>query len=117
MGAGLLMWGLATLGVGSEIAALHVLSIGGIAGMTLAVMSRAALGHSGRPLIAPKALAIAYGLVPVTAFLRYSAEMWPRSYDLNILLSGLLWIVIFMLYSASLYPVFTGPKLASPEAE
>ncbi len=116
-GAGLLMWGLAALGAGSEIAALHVLSIGGIAGMTLAVMSRAALGHSRRPLIAPKALAIAYGLVPVTAFLRYSAEMWPQTYDANILLSGLMWIAVFLLYSVSLYSVFTGPKLATPSAE
>jgi uncharacterized protein involved in response to NO len=46
-------WGLAQLGLTSEIAALHLLGIGGVGGMTLAVMSRASLGHTGRALVAP----------------------------------------------------------------
>ena len=39
----------------SEIAALHILGIGAVGGMTLAVMSRAILGHSGRPLVVDRA--------------------------------------------------------------
>lgn len=47
---GLAVWGLALLGLGSRWEALHILGIGAIGGMTLAVMSRAsrwaiAAGH------------------------------------------------------------------------
>ena len=76
-GLGLLLTGLALLGWGSEVAALHVTAIGGVAGMTLAVMSRATLGHSGRPLIAPVPLALAYALLPLTRW-RQMGGVGPR---------------------------------------
>ncbi|HRY06063.1 MAG TPA: NnrS family protein, partial [Hyphomicrobiaceae bacterium] len=37
----------------SEVSALHALSTGAVGTMVLAVMSRASLGHTGRPLVAP----------------------------------------------------------------
>ena len=76
---GLLAWGLALLGPGSEIGALHILGVGAIGGMTLAVMSRASIGHSGRPLRAPATVALAYGLIPLATLLRWAASAWPGS--------------------------------------
>ncbi|MCB1328035.1 MAG: NnrS family protein, partial [Maritimibacter sp.] len=48
VGGGLVLTGLVPFTGLSEVAALHLLAIGGVAGMTLAVMSRATLGHTGR---------------------------------------------------------------------
>ncbi|MDZ4134545.1 MAG: NnrS family protein [Paracoccaceae bacterium] len=111
LGLGLVLTGLARLGVGSEIAALHLLAIGGVAGMTLAVMTRAALGHSGRPLVAPRMVAISYILLPLAAGLRWLASAFPAAwYGPGTFAAGGLWMLAFVLYLAALWPAFWGPK-------
>ncbi|WP_101068471.1 NnrS family protein [Roseovarius salinarum] len=116
LGAGLVLWGLSAFGLGSEVAALHVLGIGAVGGMTLAVMSRAILGHTGRALVAPGAVAVAYGLVAAAAGVRWVAsEVAGSFYFPGMLLSGGLWIGAFTLYLAALWPAFAGPRV--PRAE
>lgn len=109
--AGLIALGFAQFGVGSEVAALHLLAIGGIGGMTVSVMSRAAIGHSGRSLQAPGSVVIAYALIPVAALVRYAGSAFPDIYIPAILISGGLWIVLFTLYTVALWPVFWGERM------
>lgn len=109
-GLGLIALGAAFLGLGSEVGALHLLGIGGVAGMTISVMSRAAIGHSGRPLIAPAPVALAYALVPVAAAVRYAATVLPELYETAILVSGGLWLLAFCLYVVGLWRVFFGER-------
>lgn len=114
---GLLAWGLALLGLGSEIGALHILGVGAIGGMTLAVMSRASIGHSGRPLRAPATVALAYGLVPLATLLRWAASAWPGSFHAaGTLGAGALWILAFVLYLLALWPVWTSPRPVKGDA-
>jgi uncharacterized protein involved in response to NO len=108
---GYAMTGLALLGIGPEIGALHVTAIAGIGGMTLAVMSRATLGHTGRPLIAPRAVVWAYALLPVATVLRWIAAVAPDLYLPAVLGSALAWCVAFGLYVAALWPAFWQPRL------
>lgn len=116
LGAGLILWGLSLWGVGSEVAALHVLGIGAVGGMTLAVMSRAVLGHTGRALVAPGAVALAYGLVALAAALRWLASaLSGEVYFPAMLLTGGLWILAFTLYLAALWPAFWGTPLSQEE--
>lgn len=108
---GLVAWGLALLGYGSEAGALHILGIGAIGGMTLAVMSRAAMGHSGRELVAPGPVALAYVLMPLAVALRWAASTWiAEFYYPGVLASGLIWCLAFSLYLVALWPVFFGPR-------
>lgn len=109
-GLGLILLGLADLGQGSEVAALHVLGIGGVGGMTLAVMSRASLGHSGRPLVAPRAVALAYALLPLAALARFAGSAWPPLYTPMVLAAGALWLAAFGLHVAALWPVWLQPR-------
>lgn len=114
---GFVAWGLASLGWGSEIAALHVLGIGAVGGMTLAVMSRATIGHSGRSLHAPLPVAVAYTLVPASVALRWVASTWPEPfYYAGTLGAGLLWSVAFTLYLVALWPIWTSPRPTGREA-
>lgn len=116
LGAGLMLWGASGLGWGDEIAALHVLGIGAVGGMTLAVMSRAILGHTGRALAAPGPVALAYGLIAVAAGLRWMAGAFGgEAYLMLTLLSGGLWMLAFGLYVLALWPAFTGPRLTAQE--
>jgi uncharacterized protein involved in response to NO len=110
---GLILWGLAVQGFGSEIGALHVLGIGCVGGMTLAVMSRAALGHSGRALVAPPPMANAYGLMAAAAVLRWVGSAFDQGYLVAMLASDGLWICAIVLYLVAMWPALTGPRLAA----
>jgi uncharacterized protein involved in response to NO len=110
-GLGLLLTGLALLGWGSEVAALHVTAIGGVSGMTLAVMSRATLGHSGWPLVASVPLALAFALLPLTAAIRWMApNLSGNWYFLGVFAAGLLWMLAYVLYAIALWPALWGPR-------
>ncbi|HHC30062.1 MAG TPA: NnrS family protein [Rhodobacterales bacterium] len=112
---GLLLMGLSRFTPITEVGALHLLAIGGIGGTTLAVMSRATLGHSGRPLIAPRSVALAYALLPLAALLRLAAsEVMGALYAPAILAAGAAWSIAFSLYIVALWPALTGPRPARP---
>jgi len=109
--AGLILLGLSRFTGLSEVAGLHVLAIGGVGSMTLSMMSRATLGHSGRPLVAPRAVAAAYALLPVAAVLRWlGSEAAGAFYFPLVLAAGALWIIAFGLYVGALLPAFLGPR-------
>jgi hypothetical protein len=59
--------------------ALHGLAIGAVGTMTLAIMSRATLGHTGRPLHAPPLVVASYLLVGPAAIARLAAPPSARS--------------------------------------
>ena len=63
----------------SPAAAVHVWAIGAIGTMTLAMMTRATLGHSGRPLAASAATQGIYLAVAVAMVIRVAAEFVPES--------------------------------------
>lgn len=107
---GFLTLGLADLGFASDIAALHLLGIGGVGGMTLAIMSRATLGHTGRALIAPRPVALAYALIPLAALIRCLGAEIPAFATPAVLTAGALWLLAFGLFTAALWPVFWGPR-------
>jgi uncharacterized protein involved in response to NO len=115
--AGFVLLGLALLDRGSEVAALHVLGIGGVGGMTLAVMSRAVLGHTGRALVAPGPVALAYALVPLAALARHLGSTLPGAYYAGVLTAGGLWLLAFALFTAALWPVFWGPRAGASAME
>lgn len=94
-----------------EVGALHLLGIGAIGGMTLAMMSRAALGHTGRPLVVARPVVWAYILIGLAALLRFAgAGAAPGWYDWSVLVSGALWLLAFVLFVAVYWPVLTGPR-------
>lgn len=114
LGVGLILWGLALLGIGSEVAAIHVLGIGAVGGMTIAIMSRATLGHAGRPLIAPRPVAIGYLLVALAALLRWiGSETAGEWYYPLILTSGAAWVAAFTLYTAAIWPIVIAPRMGA----
>lgn len=92
--------------------ALHALAAGAMASMTLAVMTRATLGHTGRELRADGATQAIYLLVTLGAVVRFAAAMLPFDYIAMVALAGLLWGGAFLLYLLTY-----GPKLLSPRPD
>lgn len=67
---GFIPLGLFALGLGATVAGVHLLGVGAIGGMTIAVMMRATLGHTGRALEAGRGLCLAFFLVMLAAVVR-----------------------------------------------
>lgn len=85
--------------------ALHALGAGAVATMILAVMSRAALGHTGRKLVAAAPTAAAYVLVTLGAALRVIASLISGDTQLLVAAAGLAWAAGFALYVAVYAPI------------
>jgi uncharacterized protein involved in response to NO len=81
-----------------------------MASMTLAVMTRATLGHTGRELRADGATQAIYLLVTLGAVVRFAAPMLPFDYIATVGLAGLLWGGAFLLYLLSYGPKLLGPR-------
>jgi uncharacterized protein involved in response to NO len=93
---------------------LHSLGIGVAATMILAVMSRASLGHTGRPLKAAPAMAWSYLLVVLAAAVRvFGPVVLPLGYNETIVLAGALWIGAFLIYSVVYTPILVLPRVDS----
>jgi len=91
---------------------LHALTVGTLATMILGVMSRAALGHTGRPLIVAPLTATAYGLLLLAGLVRVFAVAFSTiDYAKLILLSALLWTAAFALYLYVYAPVLWSPRI------
>ncbi|WP_457646647.1 NnrS family protein, partial [Profundibacter sp.] len=94
-----------------NVAALHVFGIGAVGGMTIAVMVRASLGHTGRTLASSGVLNLAMAMVGISMALRVTGAIWP-GYDWAITGSALAWIVAFGLFAFKV-----GPWLLAPRAK
>lgn len=95
-----------------EASALHVIAIGAVGVMTVAIMSRAALGHTGRALIVARPIAAAYAVLAVAAVVRAAGPaIVPDHYDAVILGSGALWIAAFTIFAFVYAPILVGERV------
>lgn len=96
----------------SGAAPLHALTAGAMGGMILAMITRVALGHTGRPFRAPAAVVPAYILVHLGALLRVSGPALMPGHTAGVLLaSAVLWSAAFALYAAVYLPILTRPRV------
>src|SRR5262249_37630755 len=91
-------------------AALHALTVGCFATMMLAVMSRAALGHTGRALGAHPLTVAAYVLVSLAALSRIAAALLPALQMPLLTAAAATWIAAFMLFLTVYAPILLSPR-------
>jgi uncharacterized protein involved in response to NO len=118
VGLYLLALGAAVLGKGFHPTnAVHFLTSGAMGAMTLAVMTRASLGHTGRPRHADRLTVVIYVLVNVAAVLRIVAPNpdAPSVLTYTILgLSALGWSGAYLLFAVAYGLYLLRPSLDQP---
>ncbi len=96
-------------------AAQHLWMAGAIGLMTLAVMTRATLGHTGQELTARTGTVLIYGALLVSVLFRLAAGLWPGLSSPLLTVAGLGWIVAFggfaVVYGALLVRLAPGKRL------
>ena len=91
--------------------AVHALTAGAFGTMILAMMTRVALGHTGRPLAAPRSAVAAYVLVTLGALVRTVAvAALPAETVPIVSAGGLLWAGAFAAYLAGYAPILVAPR-------
>ncbi|MBF0368648.1 MAG: NnrS family protein [Magnetococcales bacterium] len=90
--------------------AIHALTVGAMGLFTAGIMSRIALLHTGRTLKHSGWVTLFFLLLPLAALLRIGFPELPG--DLNILLSGLFWIIGY-----GIFLVYFSPMLVKPRAD
>lgn len=91
--------------------AWHLITIGGMGGLILSMISRVSLGHTGRPIIARRWMLPAYGGVFAAAVIRTAMVSWfPGKYELWLNLAGILWTLSFASFVACYAAFLFGPR-------
>jgi uncharacterized protein involved in response to NO len=94
-------------------AAIHALTTGAMTTMMLAMMTRAALGHTGRRLHAGPGTTAVYALITAAAIGRVAAPLLPGAYLALLNASAVVWALAFLLYLACYAPILLGPRAAN----
>jgi len=89
-------------------AGIHAWMVGAAGIMTLAVMSRATLGHTGQPLTASLATEAIYAAIIVAAVSRVCAVIEPAHSEPLLYLAALAWAAAFFGFAVTYGPLLAG---------
>jgi uncharacterized protein involved in response to NO len=89
----------------------HALTIGAIASVILGMMSRVALGHSGRALVPSRIIVVAFVLISLAACARVFVPLFAVSlYQGSVYAAGILFALAFLLFTIVYFPILTQPR-------
>ena len=78
----------------------------------IAMMTRSALGHSGRPLVAGPAEIAAFVLLQLSVFVRVlAAPILPGAYREAMVVAGVLWTLAFVVFLIRYWSILTRPRI------
>ncbi|MDD1607500.1 MAG: NnrS family protein [Methylococcaceae bacterium] len=113
---GFLFTALSAYTVVSASLALHAFTLGGIGILTLGMMARVALGHTGRVMKASNAIALAFVLLNLAAVFRVLLPMaLPDWYNGLVYLATLSWLAAFALFVFVYAPILTTARADGQE--
>jgi uncharacterized protein involved in response to NO len=89
----------------------HALTVGVFGTMILAVMTRVALGHTGRPLVVSRVTTAGYLLLTACVLLRvFGGSILPAYYLDAMFAAAALWVAAFVLFLVVYMPILIGPR-------
>lgn len=98
--------GVAALG----LAPIHALSIGFLASLTFAMVSRVSCGHAGRSLAADRLTWVAFHFLQAAAVMRVAADLFPHAYSLLLAAAALVWLGCFAAWAWRYLPYYWRPR-------
>lgn len=113
IGVGYLMLGLVRWLPGlAGSAPLHALTVGALGSLTLGMMSRVGLGHTGRPLVLARSMSLAFVLLTVAALTRVVLPLVsPDLMTSALVVSGAAWSCAFAVFVVVYWPILTQPRV------
>ncbi len=92
--------------------ATHALTVGAIGALTLGMMARVSLGHTGRPLVAPRAATVAFASMVGAGCIRVIAPLLaPTWYRTTLVVAGGLWSASLLLFAVCYAPMLVASRV------
>ncbi|MBE2191277.1 MAG: NnrS family protein [Alphaproteobacteria bacterium] len=114
---GLFLLGLTGLGIFEISMVIHALTAGCIGSMTLGMICRVTLGHTGRNLVASRMTTLSFVLIQVAAIVRvFGPIIMPDAAILWIVGSAVVWTICFIIYLVIYTPMLTSARPDGGEA-
>jgi uncharacterized protein involved in response to NO len=85
---------------------MHALSIGFLASLALAMVSRVSCGHSGRTLAADRLTWFAFLVLQAAAATRVAADLFPGAYASLLVAAAMLWLACFTAWTWRYLPYY-----------
>ncbi|SDC61946.1 uncharacterized protein involved in response to NO [Cupriavidus sp. YR651] len=113
---GFALIGGAALGWLDASTALHALTVGVIGCAIMAMVTRTALGHTGRRLETGRMEHLAYLCIALSALVRVAVPIWLPAFKTHaIAAAGLFWVIAFLLYLVKYTPYLLRPRIDGKE--
>lgn len=101
-----------TFAVLSRSTAIHMLTVGALGTLTLGMLSRVALGHTGRKLVISPIMVLGYLLLSGAAVVRVVMPVvWPAGLSMALWLAAGLWSVAFIIYLVLFMPILLAKRV------
>jgi uncharacterized protein involved in response to NO len=95
------------------ILSYHAFSIGAAGSLTLGVMSRAIIGHSGRPMNNEFIITSIFWLINISAISRILAPIiFTDLYTVFLFVSGICWVMAYLIFLIRFIPVIIAPRFS-----
>ena len=92
--------------------ATHALTVGAIGTLTLGMMARVSLGHTGRVLVAPSPVFAACVAITLAALARVLVPwLAPAQYAVGLFAAGVLWVLAFAVFLVAYAPMLLRPRV------
>lgn len=96
--------------------AIHAFTVGGIGVLTLGMMARVSLGHTGRVLKASNTIAMAFALINIAAVFRVvMPAIFPDWYSSFLLFSTYSWLAAFSFFIVIYLPILSSARMDGKE--
>ncbi|MFB6451029.1 NnrS family protein [Bradyrhizobium tunisiense] len=107
---GFILHALAVFGTLPPSAGIHAWMAGAAGTMTLAVMTRASLGHTGQAVTASPAIQGIYAAIVVGALARVAAVVLPAHSDVLLHVAACGWLIAFLGFAVAFGPLLAGSR-------
>jgi len=90
---------------------MHVITVGGMGGMILSMMSRVSLGHTGRLIQASRSDTAAFVFIFLALIFRVFGAQWAAYSTESLLMAAALWCLAYGLFLIKYLPMLIRPRL------
>jgi uncharacterized protein involved in response to NO len=110
---GFALLALSAVGLGVTISnALHAFTAGAIGSLTLGMMARVSLGHTGRMLEPAPLMTWAFVAINCAALARVALPLlFPAAYITGMAVAGMLWMIAFGMFAFHYLPILLRPRV------
>lgn len=109
---GFIIKGLTVFSISQSFLSYHALTVGGIGIMTLGMMARVSLGHTGREMKLNNWMLLSFVIINIAAIVRVIIPMFmPDNYMQLIQYAGWLWTAAFVIYLVVYTPMWVSPRV------